>query len=165
MYKIKLQKMENSSVFFLMLRGEKKAPIFYGKQNPGDTKIYQSLAYSVIKGGLNLRRLANLRLRSKSALFPTLHQEGFFTVLPRFLFFPHFSSFNKNFGYLIYKGNCLKIFRKVSASPETKGTLSHKYRRHFVQFPCPKQKLFPTKPFLKHTHIHTAKPRVQFQTL
>ena len=57
--------MENSSVFFLMLQGEKKAPIFYGKQNPGDTKIYQSLAYSVIKGGLNLRILANLRLRSK----------------------------------------------------------------------------------------------------
>lgn len=157
--------MENSSIFFLMLRGEKKTPIFYGKQNPGDTKIYQSLAYSVIKGGLHLRRLANLRLRSKSALFPTLHQEGFFIALPRFLFFPHFSSFNKIFGYLIYKGNCLKIFRKVSASPKTKGTPSQKYRGHFVEFPRPKQKLLLTKPFKKHSYIHIPKPRVQFLAL
>lgn len=65
-----------------------KTPIFYGKQNPGDTKIYQSLAYSVIKGGLHLRRLANLRLRSKSALFPTLHQEGFFHSITKIPIFP-----------------------------------------------------------------------------
>lgn len=77
MNKIKLYKMENSGLFFHILRGKKKRPIFYGKQNPGDTKIYQSLAYSIIKGGLNLRRLVSLRLRPKSDLFPTLYQEGF----------------------------------------------------------------------------------------
>lgn len=39
-----------------------------------------SLADSIIEGGLNLRRLANLRLRSESDLFPKLLLGGFFTM-------------------------------------------------------------------------------------
>lgn len=41
MNKMKLYKIENSGqATFPWTRREEKRPMFYGKQNPGDTKIY-----------------------------------------------------------------------------------------------------------------------------
>ena len=153
--------MENSGLFFHILRGKKKRPISYGKQNPGDTKIYQSLAYSIIKGGLNLRRLASLRLRPKSDLFPTLYSEGFSQCNQDPYFSPLFF-LSKNFVYLIFKGNCLESFRKVSASPETKGTLPYKYRKHFIKSHSqPQTKVIANEAFFKTRCSHMYLPKTQ----